>query len=114
MRISSSGAAVAPVAGRVDGVWVGVCGVGGGGGGSTLTDSSSGESNGQANASLPNSCAQGMAVSGRYTRARGGSICRVMSSAQYVRESLSFVRTMCAARQKLGVSPMAHILKSTR
>ena len=94
------------------------CGGGGGSGGSTLTDSrngkGNGQSNGQSNGSLPSSCAQGIGVSGRYTRVRGGSICRVMSSAQYVRESLSFVRTMCAARQKLGVSPMAHILKSTQ
>jgi hypothetical protein len=86
-------------------------GSGGGGGGGGSTDNSS---NSQSNGQGTSSCAQGMGVSGRYTRAGGGSICRVMSSAQYVRESLSFVRTMCAARQKLGVSPMAHILKSTR
>ena len=55
--------------------------------------------------------AQGMGVSARYTRGwGGGKVCRVMSSAQHVRESLSFVRTMCAARQKLGVSPMARVI----
>jgi len=88
------------------------CGGGGdgGGGGGSPDNSSNSQSNGQGTSS----CAQGMGVSARYTRAGRGSICRVMSSAQYVRESLSFVRTMCAARQKLGVSPMAHILKSTR
>ena len=40
--------------------------------------------------------------------------CRVMSSALYVRESLSFVRTMCAGRQKPGVTPMTRIIASAR
>jgi len=50
-------------------------------------------------------------VRARYTRGAGSAqMCRVMSSSQYVRDSLSFVRSMCAARQKLGAAPMARVV----